>query len=158
MSSTGQHSFAGTSRFVVEDLLGRGGMGEVYRVLDRKRGSRVALKLLTEASPTALFRFKHEFRALASISHPNLLPLYELASEGDQWFFTMKLIEGVSFSHHVRGQADLSDTMATSIPTMAPASTTAHSTVILRAEIGAYDGTAATHTKTCAAPKIPQSK
>jgi predicted ATPase len=68
-------------------------MGVVFEALDRERNMRVALKLLPEIEPVALYLFKHEFRALAELSHPNLIPLYELISDGDRWFFTMEFLD-----------------------------------------------------------------
>ena len=78
-------------------------MGVVYEAEDRERGGRVAVKTLRSVDPEGLLRFKREFRTLARLSHPHLVQLYELVNEGDEWFFTMELLDGVSFLHWVRG-------------------------------------------------------
>jgi tRNA A-37 threonylcarbamoyl transferase component Bud32 len=92
----------GAGRFEVRGTLGAGGAGVVYRVFDRQLAREVALKHLRRASGRDLYRFKREFRALADIVHPNLVALYELLASGDDWYFTMELIEGVSFIDWVR--------------------------------------------------------
>ena len=91
-------TFEGTDRFVIRRRLGAGSFGTVYEVFDRRRGASVALKVLRETDPVAIYRFKKEFRALADLLHRNLVELYELMSEGDRWFFTMELVDGVHFS------------------------------------------------------------
>src|SRR5688572_20760916 len=102
------HPFQGTSRYEVVRLIGRGGMGVVYEVVDHDRNLRLALKVLPAMDPKGLYLFKQEFRSLAGISHPNLVALDELSSDGDTWFFTMEYIEGfdlVAYSRPDTSQA-----------------------------------------------------
>ncbi|MDB4965435.1 MAG: hypothetical protein JWN44_1124 [Myxococcales bacterium] len=94
--------FRGTTRFELIRKLGEGGEGLVYEAHDNERDLRVALKTLRELDATSLYRFKKEFRALTNVSHPNIVGLYDLVSERDEWFFTMELIDGVDFITHVR--------------------------------------------------------
>src|SRR5512138_3772528 len=92
----------GAGRFEDRGTLGAGGAGVVYRAFDRQLQREVALKLLRQASGRDLYRFKREFRALADIVHPNLIALHELHAVGGDWYFTMELVEGVSFIDWVR--------------------------------------------------------
>ncbi len=95
--------FAGTDRFAVRRTLGSGGMGVVYHGYDRVKGFDVALKTLRFLDPEAIYRLKREFRSLADVSHPNLVGLHELVSEGEHWFIVMELVRGSTFLEHVRG-------------------------------------------------------
>ncbi|MEO8840761.1 MAG: AAA family ATPase [Kofleriaceae bacterium] len=96
--------FGGTDRFSVIRRLGEGGMGVVYLARDRERDGVVALKTLPMPDPSKILRLKSEFRALAGITHANLIQLYELVSDGNDWFFTMEYVAGIDFIHHVVGE------------------------------------------------------
>ena len=94
--------FPGNERFQIQRCLGSGGMGVVYEALDRDRNAVVALKTLRWTDPSAIYRLKREFRTLVGIVHPNLVALYELFGEADEWYFTMELVKGSRFLEFVR--------------------------------------------------------
>src|SRR5256712_73006 len=94
--------FPGNERFRIQRCLGSGGMGVVYEALDRDRNAVVALKTLRWTDPSAIYRLKREFRTLVGIVHPNLVALYELFGEADEWYFTMELVKGSRFLEFVR--------------------------------------------------------
>jgi TolB-like protein/Flp pilus assembly protein TadD len=77
--------------------LGKGGMGEVFRARDTALGRDVAIKVLPESlamSQEALARFQVEARALAALSHPNIVGIYDLGSEDGSSYVVMELLEG----------------------------------------------------------------
>ena len=85
--------------------IGAGGMGEVYRARDRKLDRDVAIKVLPEsvaADPEALARFEREAKAVAALSHPNILSIFDYGSEGGVSFAVMELLEGET----LRGKLD----------------------------------------------------
>ena len=107
MANPDEEDFRGTERFHVERRLGAGAFGVVYEAYDRDNARKVALKLLRPYGNDAVYRFKHEFRSLADITHPNLVTLFELSSDADRWFFTMELVDGVNFLEYIRGAAGI---------------------------------------------------
>src|SRR5258708_32533983 len=77
-------------------------MGAVYEAYDQALHEPVALKTLRWQDPSAIYRLKKEFRVLSDIAHANLASLYDLVADGDAWFYTMELVDGVEFFDYVR--------------------------------------------------------
>ncbi len=86
-------------RFDVLDVLGRGGAAVVYRALDPVIGRQVALKVLelpveADAREERRNRFAQEFRSAGTLSHPNLVTVYEVGAQGESTFIAMELVDG----------------------------------------------------------------
>jgi eukaryotic-like serine/threonine-protein kinase len=94
---------SGGSRYEVRRRIGAGSFGIVYEVFDPVRNKVLALKALRQATPEALYRFKREFRSLSDMAERNLVRLYDLVSEGDQWYVSMEMIRGRNFIEYVCG-------------------------------------------------------
>lgn len=93
------------ARYRIIALLGRGGMGEVYRADDLKLGHAVALKFLPPALEkdfALLDRFHAEVRNARQISHPNVCRVYDIGDIDDRHYFTMEYIDGEDLASLLR--------------------------------------------------------
>jgi tRNA A-37 threonylcarbamoyl transferase component Bud32 len=100
-----------------EDLreLGRGGMGVVYSAVHRVMGRRVAVKLIHPefaANPEAVERFRREARAVARLTHPNLVTAYDAGQDGERLFLVMECLDGESLADLVGRDGPLSIALA----------------------------------------------
>ena len=93
-------------RYEVKALLGAGGMGMVYRAVDRELQEVVAIKTLKPeiiaSDATALERFKSEIRLARKISHRNVVRTHDLGESRGLYFITMEFVEGKSLKELVR--------------------------------------------------------
>ncbi len=98
-------------RYEIKEVLGRGGMGVVYRAHDRDLNEPVAIKTLhgslLEADSTSLERFKQEIRLARRISHPNVVRTHDLGEVDGTYFITMELVEGTSLEQVLRKRGRL---------------------------------------------------
>ncbi|HZM59524.1 MAG TPA: protein kinase, partial [Vicinamibacterales bacterium] len=92
-------------RYRLVSLLGRGGMGEVYRADDLTLDQPVALKFLPEgvaASDTRLAQFHNELRVARQVSHKNVCRLYDLGDADGRRFLTMEYVDGEDLGSSLR--------------------------------------------------------
>ncbi len=86
-------------QFEILELLGRGGMGVVYKARQRQLDRIVALKILppVEAlSPDFIARFTREARSLAKLTHANIVAIYDFGESGGLYYFSMEFVDGVN--------------------------------------------------------------
>lgn len=103
-------------RFVLDRLLGRGGMGEVWRAVDRRRleaGAAepyVALKLLAPGmrrSQAALRALEREARRAQALSHPNIVTVHDFDRDGEEVFIAMEWLEGQTLASRIAAEGPL---------------------------------------------------
>src|SRR5438876_5676268 len=89
----------------VTALLGRGGMGEVYRAHDTKLKRDVAIKILPDEfsrDADRVSRFQREAKVLASLNHPNIAAIYDLQEANGSHFLVLELVEGETLAGRIK--------------------------------------------------------
>lgn len=105
----------GHPRYRVAELLGRGGMGAVYRADHMLMDRPVALKVVSSElfeNDEALARFRHEVRAAARLNHPNIVAAYDADQAGSLTFLVMEYVEGHSLAEILKSRGRMSVTQA----------------------------------------------
>ena len=103
-----QAALAGT--YTIEGEIGRGGMGVVYRARDERLQRRVAIKVLP---PELAFqeeiraRFTREAQTAAKLSHPHVVPIYDVGNDGDLVYFVMGYVDGESLAGRIKRRGQL---------------------------------------------------
>jgi serine/threonine protein kinase len=105
-------------KFVVEEVLGGGGMGTVYRALDKQSKRFVALKVLhpsLNADPSYRDRFLREMRALKTLGHPNIVPFLDAGEADHKAYLAMEFIDGVDLKVVIKSAGHLRPEVALAI-------------------------------------------
>jgi serine/threonine protein kinase len=124
--------------FDVVGVLGRGGMGEVYRARDTKLGRPVAIKVLPRAlagDPQRLARFDRESRILASLNHPHIAAIHSVEQFDDVRFLVLELVEGPTLADRLRNGALPPDAALTVARQLAAALGAAHDRGIVHRDL-----------------------
>ncbi len=96
--------------YEILERIGEGGMGTVYRAVDRMLEREVALKAIRPdlmAQSQILERFRSEARALARLSHPNVATIYSFFREGEEYFLAMEFVRGRTLGERLRTEGPL---------------------------------------------------
>jgi serine/threonine-protein kinase len=94
----------------VQEMIGRGGMGVVYRGIDQRLGRPVAIKLIAAEYATDAAvrrRFEREARLMAAIDHPNVIPVYAAGEEDGHLYLVMRYVAGTDLHHMLKDRGQL---------------------------------------------------
>jgi serine/threonine-protein kinase len=122
----------------VDAVVGRGGMGIVYKARHLRLNRTVALKMLLAgvyASPNERQRFLREAEAVAGLRHPNIVQVYDLGEHDGRPYFTMELVEGGSLQAKIAGAPQPAGWAASLVATVAGAVHFAHQSGIVHRDL-----------------------
>lgn len=124
--------------YEILSVLGRGGMGVVYKARHIKLKRLVALKMILSgghAGDDAIARFKIEAEAVARLQHPNIVQIYEIGSQDHQPYFSLEFIDGGSLDRQTEGKPQPVTQAASLIETLANAMHVAHEQGIIHRDL-----------------------
>jgi hypothetical protein len=129
-----------SGRYELGEVIGRGGMGTVYRATDLVLDRTVAVKILPEAlaeeDPRHIARFEREARAAASLSNPSVVAIYDTGADEATRFIVMECVTGRSLSQVLRDDAPLEPARAAKIVSrVADALSAAHAAGIVHRDV-----------------------
>src|SRR6184192_3439258 len=124
--------------YKISEVIGTGGMGEVYLATDITAGRKAALKLLPErftGDAERLKRFQQEAHAVVGLNHPNILTIYEIGEDHSTHYIASELIEGETLRQRLmRGRMELSEAIDVAIQ-VASALAAAHEAGVVHRDI-----------------------
>ena len=96
------------ARYKYFELIGSGAIGSVFKVTDSQSGNVIALKYINSTEPTLAESLEKEFSTLSTLSHPNLIRVYDYGrSETGHPYFTMDFIHGPNLKDHLKSQSKI---------------------------------------------------
>ena len=125
-------------RYTIVGLIGRGGMGAVYRATDTSLGRDVAIKVLpadVAADPDRLDRFRREARALAALNHLHIVTIYSVEQDCETHFLTMELVSGKPLDAVIDGRPMPLDRVQTVARAVTDALSAAHEKGIIHRDL-----------------------
>ena len=127
-----------TERYRIVGLLGKGGMGEVYRAKDTRLDREVAIKVLADTfarDPERVARFQREAKVLASLNHPNIAAIHGFEESDGKRFLVLELVEGDTLAERLRGGAVPVDESLAICKQMAEALEAAHERGVIHRDL-----------------------
>ena len=124
--------------YEIDAVLGRGGMGIVFRAQHTRLGRAVALKMMLAgalAGPREKARFQREAEAAAGLRHPNVVQIYDVGDAGGQQYFTMEFVDGGSLAQKLAGAPMPARQAAELVVTLAGAVQAAHERGIVHRDL-----------------------
>jgi serine/threonine-protein kinase len=131
-------AFPNIPGYELEAILGRGGMGIVFRARDTRLKRLVALKMVLAgeyAGPQERLRFQREAEAVAGLRHPNIVQIHDIGDSDGRPYFTMEYVEGGSLAHKLAGTPQPSRDAASLVATLAIAVQAAHTSGIVHRDL-----------------------